>query len=87
MIRRSTLHAVGDPYGNIGTGALTAFAPELIGYDIVNGAYVCRSGWESPEVDGEILVRTNKADEKLIGSYMDVRIESADDYDLTAVQL
>ncbi len=55
--------------------------------DIVNGAYVCRSGWESPEVDGEILVRTNKADEKLIGSYMDVRIESADDYDLTAVQL
>ncbi len=55
--------------------------------DIVNGAYVCRSQGESPEVDGEILVRTEKADEKLIGSYIDVRIEAADEYDLSAVQL
>ncbi|MBQ6540413.1 MAG: penicillin-binding protein [Oscillospiraceae bacterium] len=39
VIRRSTLHAVGDQYGNIGTGALSVFAPELIGYDPVNGAY------------------------------------------------
>ena len=54
---------------------------------IVNGNYVCRSEWESPDVDGEILVTTEKADEKLIGSYIDVRIEAADEYDLTAVQL
>jgi len=38
-IRKATLHAVGDLSGNIGTGALTAFSPELIGYDPVNGAY------------------------------------------------
>lgn len=28
-IRRATLHAVGDPAGNIGAGALTAFADKL----------------------------------------------------------
>lgn len=38
-IRKATFHAVGDAYGNIGTGALTAFSPELIGYDPVNGSY------------------------------------------------
>ena len=38
-VRRATLHVVGDATGNIGTGALTAFAPKLIGYDIINGAY------------------------------------------------
>lgn len=55
--------------------------------DVVNGSLVCRSGYESPEVDGEILVKTEKADEKLIGSYLDVRITGADEYDLSAVQL
>jgi len=37
--RRATLHAVGDRHGNIGTGALTVFAPQLIGYNIVTGVY------------------------------------------------
>ncbi|MCL2409711.1 MAG: penicillin-binding transpeptidase domain-containing protein [Oscillospiraceae bacterium] len=37
-VRRATLHAVGDRLGNIGTGALTVFAPRLIGYNIVTGA-------------------------------------------------
>ncbi|MCL2153274.1 MAG: penicillin-binding transpeptidase domain-containing protein [Oscillospiraceae bacterium] len=37
--RKATLHAVGDAYGNIGTGALSVYAPNLIGYNIVNGAY------------------------------------------------
>jgi len=37
--RRATLHAVGDLHGNIGTGALTIFAPELMGYNILTGAY------------------------------------------------
>ncbi len=55
--------------------------------DIVNGTLVCRSEGESPEVDGEILVSTTKADEAIIGSYIDVRITGADEYDLTAVQL
>lgn len=55
--------------------------------DIVNGYYVCRSEGESPEVDGEILVSAEGADEKLIGTYIDVRIQAADEYDLSAVQL
>ncbi len=38
-VRKATLHTVGDAYGNIGTGALTAFSPELIGYDPLNGSY------------------------------------------------
>ena len=37
--RVSTLHAVGDIAGNIGSGALTAQADKLMGYDIINGVY------------------------------------------------
>lgn len=38
-VRRATLHAVGDPQGNIGTGALTAFADALSGYNLITGGY------------------------------------------------
>jgi len=38
-VRRATLHVVGDKDGNIGTGALTAFAPELMGFDLITGSY------------------------------------------------
>ena len=38
-VRRATLHAVGDPAGNIGAGALTAFADKLSGYNVLTGAY------------------------------------------------
>lgn len=38
-IRRATLHAVGDPAGNIGAGALTAFADKLAGYNLLTGVY------------------------------------------------
>jgi len=38
-LRRSTLHAVGDLHGNIGTGALSIYASELIGYNILTGVY------------------------------------------------
>lgn len=38
-VRRATLHVVGDPSGNIGTGALTAFADKLSGYNLITGAY------------------------------------------------
>ena len=37
IIRTSTLHAVGDFPGNIGTGALSAFADALSGYNPVTG--------------------------------------------------
>ena len=50
--------------------------------DWVDGILVCRSRYESPDVDGEILVRY--PDWSLVGSFVDVRIIGADDYDLIA---
>ena len=47
-----------------------------------DGALICRSEFESPEVDGEIIVRN--APESLVGQFFDVRITGADEYDLTA---
>jgi peptidoglycan glycosyltransferase len=38
-VRRSTLHVVGDLEGNIGTGALTAFASDLTGFNLITGSY------------------------------------------------
>ena len=38
LTRRAVFHAVGDKYGNIGTGALNAFRPQLIGFDLINGS-------------------------------------------------
>ena len=38
-VRKATLHAVGDPQGKIGTGALVAFADPLSGYNLLTGAY------------------------------------------------
>ncbi|MBP5483775.1 MAG: 30S ribosomal protein S12 methylthiotransferase RimO [Bacteroidales bacterium] len=58
--------------------------------DFVDGTFVCRSEFESPEVDGEILVKyTSSAfdgaqPESLIGKFLNVRITAADEYDLTA---
>ncbi len=37
LIRKATLHAVGDFPGNIGTGALSAFSDQLSGYNPVTG--------------------------------------------------
>ena len=37
LLRTACLHAVGDPEGNIGTGALTAFADSLGGYSLLSG--------------------------------------------------
>ena len=39
IVRKATLHAVGDPQGSIGTGAINAFADKLTGYNLINGAY------------------------------------------------
>ena len=38
-VRKATLHAVGDPQGRIGAGALLAFADKLSGYNLLTGAY------------------------------------------------
>ncbi len=47
-----------------------------------DGILVCRSQTESPEVDGEILVKSDAKD--LVGQFIDVKISGADEYDLIA---
>ena len=54
-----------------------------------DGVLVCRSMTESPEVDGEILIDPSqalrdKAPESLVGTFMDVDIIGANEYDLIA---
>ena len=44
---------------------------------------ICRSEFESPEVDGEILLRNPSPDLK-VGDMVRVRIVAAEDYDLIA---
>jgi len=43
-VRKATLHVVGDLQGNIGTGALNAFADKLTGFDLLNGAFGADKG-------------------------------------------
>lgn len=38
-LRRATVHVVGDPKGNISTGAINMWKSQLIGYDLLNGTY------------------------------------------------
>jgi ribosomal protein S12 methylthiotransferase len=58
--------------------------------DFVSGCFVCRSEFESPEVDGEILVRYDSdrfegiEPYSLVGSFLQVKVVSADEYDLIA---
>jgi len=58
--------------------------------DYINGSLVCRSQYESPEVDGEIFVAypaegiDGKFPEDFIGDFANVRITKADEYDLIA---
>jgi ribosomal protein S12 methylthiotransferase RimO len=55
-----------------------------------DGILICRSQYESPEVDGEIIVRYDQERnggikaETLVGKFIDVKITSADEYDLMA---
>jgi ribosomal protein S12 methylthiotransferase len=56
--------------------------------DYSDGVLVCRSEFESPEVDGEILVQYDSSSmgsvpaEEMIGKFVNVRITGADEYDL-----
>lgn len=56
----------------------------------MDGLLVCRSQYESPEVDGEILVRYSSdlfdgaSPESLCGKFLKVKITAANDYDLMA---
>ena len=63
---------------------------DVIVDDFVDGVFVCRSEFESPEVDGEILVKYESAvvgdvdPYSLIGEFIKVRVTGADEYDLIA---
>lgn len=58
--------------------------------DFNDGIFVCRSEFESPEVDGEILVKYDSSvmadvdPYSLIGEFIKVRVVGADEYDLIA---
>lgn len=60
--------------------------------DYISGTLICRSQYESPEVDGEILVPAGgtsgvskiKDPVRLIGNFINVKITDADEYDLKA---
>ena len=56
--------------------------------DFNDGIFVCRSEFESPEVDGEILVKYDSSVEvdpySLVGEFITVRVTGADEYDLIA---
>ena len=63
---------------------------DVIVDDFNDGVFVCRSEFESPEVDGEILVRYDASligdvdPYSLVGEFINVRITGADEYDLIA---
>lgn len=58
--------------------------------DFNDGVFVCRSEFESPEVDGEILVRYDSSvmggvdPYSMVGDFMTVKVIGADEYDLIA---
>ena len=57
--------------------------------DYNDGVFVCRSEFESPEVDGEVLVKYDAgkmklSPEEMVGTFINVRITEAGEYDLVA---
>lgn len=58
--------------------------------DFADGSFVCRSEFESPDVDGEIRVKYDnvkmdgRLPEAFVGKFLKVRITAAEDYDLAA---
>ncbi len=62
---------------------------KVIADSVSDGYYICRSMYESPEVDGEILVKIPENESggavcERIGRFFEVKIFRADDYDLYA---
>lgn len=63
---------------------------DVIVDDYTDGVFVCRSEFESPEVDGEILVKYDASvlgpvdPYSLVGEFINVRVTAADEYDLIA---
>ncbi|MBR5404625.1 MAG: 30S ribosomal protein S12 methylthiotransferase RimO [Bacteroidales bacterium] len=59
---------------------------KVLADSLQDGVLVCRSEFESPEVDGEILVKAPAGVDAgaLVGTFFNVRITAADEYDLIA---
>ena len=63
---------------------------DVIVDDFTDGVFVCRSEFESPEVDGDILVKYDSVvvgdvdPYSLVGEFIKVRVTGADEYDLIA---
>ena len=86
-----------DELMTLQSGISSAFNQSRIGSEIdvivddyTDGVFVCRSEFESPEVDGEILVKYDASllgpvdPYSLVGEFIKVRITGADEYDLIA---
>jgi ribosomal protein S12 methylthiotransferase len=59
----------------------------LVDEVLPDGTLVCRSQYESPEVDGEIIVRDAYADAVRVGEFIRVRVTAAGEYDLEAERI
>ena len=59
---------------------------EVLVDDVSGGKLICRSQYDSPEVDGEIFVNVPEGVDAraLVGNFIKVRVTSADLYDLCA---
>ena len=86
-----------DQLMNLQSGISLAFNQSRVGSEIKvivddfnDGIFVCRSEFESPEVDGEILVKYDAQKMgpvdpySLIGEFITVLVTGADEYDLIA---
>ena len=65
-LRKATVHAVGDPKGNIATGAINVFRPQLIGYDLLNGTYDTTK--DGSKINLTIDAKANLAAYKALGN-------------------
>ena len=69
LTRVSTMHAVGDPQGKVGTGAVTAFADKLSGYNLITGTRTLFGGERQlyMTLDAELCSRAYEAMQGLNG--------------------
>lgn len=66
-IRKATVHWLGDRYGSISAPALSAYAPEILGYDLLNGVY--NYGGNSGVVTTTLSSKVQKAALEAMGDY------------------
>jgi ribosomal protein S12 methylthiotransferase len=50
-----------------------------------NGSYIGRTEFDSPEVDNEVIITPAENQYLRIGDFVNVKIQNADAYDLTAI--